>query len=633
MRKTLADTVRSSDGTPTGVALSSMAPRPDLDPHDGPAHFVQFYEQDPFLVEGVSRFIGTALGAGDAAIVIATGSHREMLAEALGARGLDVSAVAEQGRYVALDAGATLAKILVDGWPDETRFVDVVGGVIERAAAAERPPQVRAFGEMVALLCAEGRCDAAIRLEQLWNNLAKRIPFSLFCAYPIGAFRREADGASFLSICSAHAHVIPAESYTGLTNPDERLRTISQLQQKAGALENAVTQQNRLQAELEGKLVQLAEVDRQKDEFLAMLGHELRNPLSAVRNALAAASLDPSRRERVLEIARRQTDQLGRLVDDLLDVARITEGKIRLRTQRVRLASVVERAVESTRQLIEERMHAISLSLAGDVDVEADPTRLEQVVVNLISNAANYTEPGGRIDITERRAGDHVLLRVRDSGAGIAPEMLPHIFDLFAQGDRTLDRSQGGLGIGLTVVRRLVELHDGQVEAHSDGPGKGAEFVVKLPACPPTREEAAEVAGAESVQPGCARVLVVEDNHDAAESLLMLLEVLGHRVRMAHDGVTAIDLARASVPDVMLVDIGLPGVDGYEIARRVRRDPDLRHVILVALTGYGGEEDKRKALAAGFNHHLVKPVNVDALEQLVARFGEAELGRSRSTLH
>jgi len=697
----------------------------------------------------LSRFVGTGLGAGEVAIVIATRPHRELLAKRLTACGLDVTAVREQGRYVALDAAETLSKFLVDGWPDEARFAAVVGGVITRAAEGKRPVRVRAFGEMVALLCAEGRPEAAIRLEELWNNLARTMPFSLLCAYPMSVFSRKADGGSFRGICAAHAHVVPAESYTGLSSIDARLRTITHLQQKASALdtetaerrgaekeladflENAVeglhrvgpdgkilwanrallallgctageyvghdltdfyvrrevfqdfwaklmrgetlydypaelrckdgsvkqvlihsnglwedgrfvhtrcfirdvTQQNRLQAELEAKLELLADVDRRKDEFLAMLGHELRNPLSAVRNAIVAASLDPARRERALELARRQTDQLGRLVDDLVDVARITNGRIKLHTQRVRLASVVERAVETTRQLIEERLHAITLSLAGDVQVDADPTRLEQVVVNLLSNAAKYTEPGGRIEVTEQREGSEIALRVRDNGIGIAPEMLSCIFDLFAQADRNLDRAQGGLGIGLTVARRLVELHDGRIEAHSDGLGKGAEFVVRLPAPPEPRDEATEPARGESTQQRCARVLVVEDNPDAAESMLMLLELLGHQVRVAPEGLAAMDLARANVPDVMLIDIGLPGVDGYEIARRIRQDAALKHVILVALTGYGLEEDKRRALAAGFDHHLVKPVNIDALEQLVARVGDSERGPAKRTLH
>jgi signal transduction histidine kinase/ActR/RegA family two-component response regulator len=372
--------------------------------------------------------------------------------------------------------------------------------------------------------------------------------------------------------------------------------------------------------------------NRAKDEFLAMLGHELRNPLSAVRNAVTIASLDEMRRPRALEIARCQADQLGRLIDDLLDVARITQGRIALRKERVNLAEIIDRSVESVRPLTEERgVRLIVADTPAAIRVEADPARLEQVFVNLLSNAAKYTEAGGRIDLTTERQGDEVAVHVRDTGIGIAPEMLPRIWDLFAQADRTLARAAGGLGIGLTLARRLVELHGGRIEAHSEGCGKGAEFVVRLVALPAATGESLPSAAPQLPAARCARVLVVEDNPDTAETLAMLLELLGHRVRSVYDGVAALDTARSSPPDVMLVDIGLPGMDGYELARRVRRDPDLDRVILVALTGYGREEDKQQAMAAGFDYHLAKPVNPDALHGLVARLGRVEA--AKPTVH
>jgi two-component system CheB/CheR fusion protein len=269
--------------------------------------------------------------------------------------------------------------------------------------------------------------------------------------------------------------------------------------------------------------------------------------------------------------------------------------------------------------------------MPAGVRVEADPARLEQVFVNLLSNAAKYTEAGGRIDLTSEQDGDEVAVHVRDTGIGIAPEMLPRIWDLFAQADRTLERPQGGLAIGLTLARRLVELHAGRIEAHSDGLGKGAEFVVRLVALPVATGESLPSAAAQPPPQGRARVLVVEDNPDTAESLTMFLEGLGHHVRAVYDGVAALDAARTSPPDVMLVDIGLPGMDGYEFARRVRRDPDLDRVILVALTGYGREEDKQRAMAAGFDYHLVKPVSADALHGLVSRLGVLE--EAKLTVH
>jgi len=359
---------------------------------------------------------------------------------------------------------------------------------------------------------------------------------------------------------------------------------------------------------------------RAKDEFLAMLGHELRNPLAAVRNAVVTAQLDGARRDRSLDIARRQVDQLARLLDDLLDVARITQGRIQLRRERTDLAGIVARAVETTRAVVEQRGHTLDVRLpAEDVRIDADPTRIEQVVVNLITNAAKYTETGGRIAVEVRRDGTDAVLAVRDSGIGIAPDMLKRVFDLFAQAERGLDRAQGGLGIGLTIVKRVAELHGGRVEARSDGVGRGAEFVVRLPVLPAAPEATAAAPGSGAGDAMRQRILVVEDNVDTAETLAMLLEVLGHEVHVAHDGPAALELARAKIPRVLLVDIGLPGMDGYEVARLARQDPRLRDAVLFALTGYGRDEDRKAALAAGFDGHLVKPVSVEALEAVVAQ--------------
>jgi len=381
--------------------------------------------------------------------------------------------------------------------------------------------------------------------------------------------------------------------------------------------------------EAERGLRQEAErASRAKDEFLAMLGHELRNPLFAVRNAVITALLDPNRRERALGIARRGVDQLARLVDDLLDVARITQGKVALRKERVRLAGVVERGVEMVRAQFEERSHRLTLTLPERSPlISGDATRLEQVVLNLLMNAAKFTPPGGHVEVSLEVREDEAVLRVRDDGVGIAPDVLPRVFDLFAQEQRGLDRSAGGLGVGLTVVRRIVELHQGRVEAHSDGIGMGASFSVRLPTL---RDDAN--AGVGFVPRGaprparCARVLVVEDNPDAAEGLRMLLEILGHQVHVGFDGGGALALAREERPDVMLVDIGLPGIDGYEVARRVRAEPNLASIALVALTGYGRDEDRARALAAGFDHHLTKPVEPEALTRLVASLAATGAG-------
>lgn len=399
-------------------------------------------------------------------------------------------------------------------------------------------------------------------------------------------------------------------------------------------LASAYLERRRNDAQRE-ELLRIAEAAREeaeranqaKDEFLAMLGHELRNPLSAVQNALTAATRDPTNRERALEIARRQTRQLGRIVDDLLDVSRVTHGRVPLQRTRLSVAEVVQRTVDAARPAIDERGHRLVLSFTEDLHVDADAARLEQAVGNLLSNAAKYTDRGGTITVTAERDGDAALIRVRDDGMGIAPEMLPRVFDLFMQGARSLARSEGGLGVGLTVVRRIVELHGGTVTATSDGLGTGTEFVIRLPALPPDAPAPRANAGAPTAaHPTGAHVLVVEDNPDAAESLRMLLELLGHRVSVAHDGMAALAAVRGEAPDVMLVDIGLPGMDGYAVAKAVRGDPTSQRIALVALTGYGQAEDKAEATQAGFDRHLVKPVDAAILGELVGRLARERHG-------
>jgi PAS domain S-box-containing protein len=371
---------------------------------------------------------------------------------------------------------------------------------------------------------------------------------------------------------------------------------------------------------------ELREADRLKDEFLAMLAHELRNPLAPIRNALHVMkqpNADGALIGQVREMAERQVQHMARLLDDLLDVSRISRGRIELRKEVLDVSGVVERSVEAVRPLFEERNHQLHVSLPDEpIRVEADATRLEQVLTNLLNNAAKYTDPNGQIWLTAARVGAEAVLGVRDTGIGVAHDMLPRIFDLFVQAERRLDRSQGGVGIGLSLVKKLMELHGGKVEARSDGPGRGSEFIVRLPAvgaeASAGRRAPASVDGAVPVVGPGGRVLVVDDNVDAADSLALLLKLGGQDVRVAYDGPTALLVAQAFLPKVVFLDIGMPGMDGYEVARHLRQLTELREILLVALTGWGQEADQQRSLEAGFDRHLVKPIEPSALQELVS---------------
>jgi PAS domain S-box-containing protein len=361
--------------------------------------------------------------------------------------------------------------------------------------------------------------------------------------------------------------------------------------------------------------VALREADRRKDEFLAMLAHELRNPLAPILHAVnALRQLEPgsSKAEWCQEVIERQVLHLSRLVDDLLDISRITQGKVKLQKERVDLHSVITRAVETVRPFVESRRHELVLDLPAEPMVlEGDLMRLAQVVANLLHNAAKYTQNGGRIELGAERQNGEMVLRVRDNGIGIPDEMLGRIFDLFTQVDRSLSRSEGGLGVGLTLVRSLVTMHDGSVAARSEGPGQGTELEIRLPASV-HMEELMETAPENPAPPASRKVLVVDDNADSAESLAMILSLRGHEARTALDGQEALAVAREFRPEVVMLDIGLPGMDGYEVARRLRADYD--GILLVALTGYGQDEDRRRSKEAGFDHHLVKPVDFEVLQ-------------------
>lgn len=367
---------------------------------------------------------------------------------------------------------------------------------------------------------------------------------------------------------------------------------------------------------------ELADANRRKDEFLAMLSHELRNPLAPIVSAvqLLGFQKDEDRHQHQARmIIERQVGRLTRLIDDLMEVSRITTGKIHLLQERLEVNGLVENAVESIRSQLDQHHHDLTLSLPPDpIWLYADPARLEQAIVNLLANAIKYTDDGGHIWLTVQREAGECVLRVRDSGVGMAPELLPHIFDLFTQAERSLDRSQGGLGIGLALVQRIVEMHQGRIEAFSTL-GQGSEFVMHLPPMtdpampqPPTQE-----ATSEPNKP-CLRILVTDDNEDAAEAFKLLLVALGHEVVTTYDGPSALKAAVDFHPHLVLLDIGLPGMNGYEVAKEMRQQAIFKNVVLVAVSGYGQDSDRQRSMEAGFNHYMIKPLDYNNLQKILA---------------
>jgi PAS domain S-box-containing protein len=371
------------------------------------------------------------------------------------------------------------------------------------------------------------------------------------------------------------------------------------------------------------RVEELEQADRQKDQFLALLAHELRNPLAPIRTALdvlrrrdvPAPALDQAGR-----LAERQLRNMARLLDDLLDVSRIREGRIELRKEPLNVSTLLRAAADAARPLMDERQHDFVVDdPANDIWVEGDGVRLEQVLGNLLNNAVKYTEPGGKIRLSANRNDGDVLIRVQDTGIGIDPMMVSRVFDLFVQAERRTELSAGGVGIGLSLAKKLVELHGGRVEAFSAGAGRGAEFIVRLPTTAPApAAEEKLVASAVAATAHGLRVLLVDDNADSADGLGLLLELQGHEIRVAYDGPTALETARQFRPHVALLDIGMPSMDGYELGRRLHATPETKDVLLVAMTGWGQDEDHRKSREAGFAHHLVKPFEPAVLEKLLA---------------
>jgi two-component system CheB/CheR fusion protein len=533
---------------------------------------------------------------------------------------LDVTRLKEAEKRLRL-----LSKVFMDG-ADPIIIEDLSGNILDLNAEAERVygwPRKELIGQNIEILQPESWRGQALELRQ--RCLAQE------SVRNVETVRRTKNGAEYPVLKSLSLLSDDNGEPVAIASIAKDIRSLKEAEKDARrnaqelASANQVLQdmvQKRLKAEAEAK-----EAVRRRDEFLAMLSHELRNPLSAILTAtyiLARPDADASRMREAGQLVQRQAKTMARLLDDLLDVARVTEGKIELHRESLDLTQLAPEVLQAAKPLLEGRGHQVEMDIAPTpLPVLGDRTRLLQIQMNLLSNAAKYTQPGGNIRLAMRQEGDHAVIRVRDNGMGIAAEMLERIFDLFVQAENTLHRSEGGMGVGLTLVRRLVALHGGQVTAHSDGLGQGSEFVVRLP----LHVEAAAGQEEKDASPTTSaqkRILVVEDIADSREMLRTLLELDGHQVTVAADGLAGLEAIQQSRFDLALVDVGLPGLDGYEVARRVRSSPELQGLFLVALTGYGREEDRRAVREAGFDLHIVKPLKLNDLTEVMTKLAQRQ---------
>jgi signal transduction histidine kinase len=535
-------------------------------------------------------------------------------------RGNDVPKIEKPKILVVNDDAASLLALtsLLDQWADESNYE-----VIAARSGQEALRQVLLHDFAVILLDVNmPGMDGFETAEAIHQRVRSAdIPIIFVTAFladeidRLKAYQRGAADFLFTPVIPQILHA-KVQVFVALATKNEELkRQAHKLSQRTTEL---TTTNKRLTREIEER--QAAErKSHAKDEFLAMLGHELRNPLSAISSAAALIGLPKASADtvgRAKQIIQRQSQHLSRIVDDLLDLSRAMSGKILLSKQALDMSVLVTACLDTFRATGRTSSYLLNVELAPGW-VSGDPTRLEQIATNLIDNALKYTPPGGSIDIAVADDGDDVLLTVRDSGVGISADLLPHVFDVFVQGSITIDRAQGGLGIGLALVRRLVELHGGSVSAHSDGASNGSTFEIRLPRTTPVA--AAAAPSEDRADQGKPSVLLIEDNEDGREMMATMLSACGYPIRHAADGVQGVQLALDFLPDVALVDIGLPGIDGYEVARRLRKGSTTRHIKLIALTGYGLADDQRRVLEAGFDLHLVKPVDIGNLLEAIGQ--------------
>jgi signal transduction histidine kinase/ActR/RegA family two-component response regulator len=827
----------------TNLTAGKLTPHFDWNGITEAEHFVQFYEADVFLLDSLNEYISTGLKAGEACIVVATQTHRLALEEKLQARGINLSDAKDRRQYFSFDEAEMLSKFMVQGAPEPQRFAALVGGVIAQAAEGGR--RVRIFGEMVATLWAEGKCTAAIHLEDLWNHLAQTYAFQLFCAYPMTGFNGEAQAHSFNLVCGTHSQVIPAESYTTLATSDERLRAIIQLQQKANSLEAEIAERQKVESalqtvkeELEIQVEDLrrlhelsasltstlnmepvlqevlraamdvhdtsmgllslcdpqgdglrlkvhsgfkeeflkvvewvpagggacgtcykerrrvivedvesdalfdayrealrladfrachstplitrsntiigvlsvhfrqphtpssreiclidlyarmaadfienarlhrrvqqelverehllakeqrareeAEIaNRMKDEFLATVSHELRTPLNAIigwSHMLHDGRLDETTIIRAVDAIQRNAKSQAQLIEDILDVSRVITGKLHLNIELVDIALAINSAIDSVQLAADAKGLQIEVILDPSVrHISGDANRFQQIIWNLLSNAIKFTPCGGRIEVRVERAETNVQIRVRDTGQGIPGDFLPFIFDRFRQADGTSTRKVGGLGLGLAIVRHLVDLHGGTVEADSPGQGLGATFTVRLPLASapeplkPWRSPGNDLWTKQDASPPLPslplleglRVLLVDDDEDSLQMLAVLLKGCKANVQAASSAAKALAALEWYEPDVIIADLAMPEEDGYSLIAKVKAFAAIsgRQIPALALTAYVRIEDRDRALASGYDTFVPKPIEPCELITAIANLANFTKSADRAARH
>jgi signal transduction histidine kinase/ActR/RegA family two-component response regulator len=590
-------------------------------------HGVCFFEEGEFPSERIALFLSEGSSSGRFTLALATAEHLTALCGALTEQGADVAALKQSGQLVLHDAEQIAAALVRDGNVQRSVFEGLIAEEVRQGV--QRWGSARAYGEVVDVLVRGGDPASALALEGFWGELLGESRAELLCGYALEPFSSEAMSQTFRHVCDHHGHV-----EAGKPRQLDKARLEAELVQSHAALTREAAQRRSVERDLHHAYDDLQRAyavtraacqraEREstaKDEFIAMLDHELRNPLSPI---LVATELMARRQPDMLSAERkvieRQARHLTKLIGDLLDVARISAGRMELARKPVELAQVVSDALEVVAPHIAQRNQRLTVDVRNHgLIVNADRTRLTQILARLLSNAAEFTQPGGEIQVVAAERGEQIELSVIDNGAGIEPELLPRVFDHFMQARQTGNRRPPGLGLGLSIAHHLAELHGGRLRAFSEGPGRGSRFSLELPCVKARARSEVVQSGKYRALQGPLDVLVIDDNGDLAMLFAESLRAGGHRVEMALDGSSALALAAQRAPNVALLDLGLPDMDGCELAERLRALVGERELKLVAISGYGQEADRQRTQRAGFDLHLVKPVMIEELEGVLA---------------